>query len=295
MDKLIETSLVEFGPVRATIKVVHSISSKKKLHPTEDFPTSIFTQYISLYDGIPYLEVRNDMMWWEEQQVLKVAFPFNITADQARYEIPYGSIERPTGFETEFEKARFEVPAQRWADLSDGEYGVSLLNDSKYGYDTKGNVMRLSLLRAPTYPDPMADRGYHKFKYAIYPHKGDFRTGKVFRKGFEFNEPFVVVRAEKHDGDLPNSLSFVSIEPDNVILNSIKVSEDFDDALILRVYETDGITATVRIKTPYDIIKVEEVNLIEDKISDIAANGKSFGFEITPNEIRTFRIWLEKD
>ena len=235
------------------------------------------------------------MMWWEEHKVLKVSFPFNVTADKVRYEIPYGSIERPTGFETAFEKARFEVPAQRWADLSDGEYGVSLLNDCKHGYDTKGNVMRLSLLRAPTYPDPMADKGYHEFKYAIYPHKGDFRTGQVFRKGFEFNEPFVVIRTNKHDGELPKSFSFVSAEPGSVILNSIKMSEDFDNALILRVYETDGKTASVKIKTPYKVIKVEEVNMIEDKISDLTANGKSFGFEIYPNEIRTFRIQLEKD
>ena len=295
LDQLVETSLIEFGPVRTTIKVVHSFSGEKRPHPTENFPTSIFTQYISLYDGLPYLEIRNDMMWWEEHKVLKVSFPFNIIADKVRYEIPYGSIERPTGFETAFEKARFEVPAQRWADLSDGEYGVSLLNDCKHGYDTKGNVMRLSLLRAPTYPDPMADKGYHEFKYAIYPHKGDFRTGQVFRKGFEFNEPFVVIRTNKHDGELPKSFSFVSVEPGNVILNSIKMSEDFDNALILRVYETDGKTASVKIKTPYKVIKVEEVNMIEDKISDLTANGKSFGFEIYPNEIRTFRIQLEKD
>ena len=155
--------------------------------------------------------------------------------------------------------------------------------------------MRLSLLRAPTYPDPMADKGYHEFKYAIYPHKGDFRTGQVFRKGFEFNEPFVVVRTEKHNGDLPKSFSFFSVEPANVILNSIKISEDFNDALILRVYEIDGKDASVQIKTPYKFIKVEEVNMVEDKISDLESNGKSFGFKIDPNEIRTFRIRLEKD
>ena len=154
--------------------------------------------------------------------------------------------------------------------------------------------MRLSLLRAPTYPDPMADKGYHKFKYAIYQHKGDFRMGQVFRKGFEFNEPFVVIRAKKHSGDLPKSFSFISVEPQSVILNSIKVSEDFDNALILRIYEIDGKAASVQIKTPYEIFKVEEVNLIEDKISNLSASGKSFRFEISANEIRTFRIQLNK-
>ena len=293
IDQLVETSLVEFGPVRSTIKVVRSFCGEKRRHPTEDFPTSFFTQYISLYDGLPYLEVRNDIMWWEEQKVLKAAFPFNVNSEMARYEIPYGSIERPTGFETPFEKARFEVPAQRWADLSDSDYGVALLNDCKHSYDTKGNVMRLSLLSSPTFPDPVADKGYHEFKYAVYPHKGDFRTGHVFRKGFEFNEPFIVARIPAHKGDFPSSFSFVTVEPKNVIINSIKVSEDFDDALVLRVYENFGESAKVRINMSSPILKAEEVNMIEDKMADVMPNGKNLEFEISANEIRTFRVRLK--
>ena len=294
LNKCDEISLMEFGPVRSTIKVKFSFASEKKPHPTENFPTSFFTQYISLYNGLPYVEIRNDMSWWEEHKVLKVEYPFNVFANTARYEIPYGSIARPTGYETAFEKARFEVPAQRWADLSDNEYGVAILNDCKHGYDTRDNVMRLTLLRAPTYPDPVADKGYHQFKYAIYPHKNDYKKAHVFRKGFEFNEPFLVTKAKKHIGDLPKTFSFVKIGPENVILNSIKLSEDNNNELILRVYETFGQPTPVQITFPYNINQAEEVNLIEDSIKSVQTQNTELQFDISPNEIRTFRVQLAK-
>jgi len=286
-----EVSLEEFGPVRATIKVVHAYVGEKKEKPTEDFPSSFFTQYISVYDNLPYIEVRNFVSWWEEHKVLKVAFPLDIISNKAHYEIPYGSIERSTGFETPFEKARYEVPAQRWADLSDGDYGLALINDSKHGYDIKKNVMRLTLLRSSTEPDPQADKGYHQFKYALYPHQGDFVTGKVFQKGLEFNEPLVVLRSNSGNGILGEQHSFLSISPQTVILNVIKKAEE-DDDLVVRVYETAGKVNTVRIKFDRPLKSVQEVNLLEDKISDINPNKNEFNFSINPHEIRSFKIRL---
>ena len=291
LDKVREISLVEKGPVRATIKVVHSFQGeqKGKAAPTEDFPSSFFTQYISLYDNLPYMEVRNHMNWWEVHKVLKVAFPVNVHAKTARYEIPYANIERSTGFETSFEKARFEVSAQRWADLSDGQYGVSLINDCKYGYDIKDNIMRLSLLRSPTEPDPMCDRGYHDFKYALYPHKGDFAEGQVVRQGREFNEPLRAMQVDSYKGSLPKSYSFVKISPDNVILSSLKKAED-SPAWIVRIYETAGASADVHVQFDRKLRRTDEVNLIEDKIGSTKTSGKSFQFAIKPNEIRTFSV-----
>lgn len=292
LDRAREVSLVEVGPVRATIKVVQAFVGQDKREPTEGFPSSFFTQYISLYDGLPYLEVRNEVMWWEDHKVLKVAFPVNVHSKMARYEIPYGSIERPTGFETPFEKARYEVPAQRWADLSDGDYGVSLINDCKHGYDIKGNVMRLTLLRSSTFPDPLADRGYHDFRYAIYPHQGNFYQGQVVRKGFEFNEPLQVVRTDSHKGRLPQSHSFIRIEPDNVVLNALKKSED-RDAWIVRIYETAGKPASVHVKFDRKIESVLEVNLIEDELESIDCQREDFAFRIKPHEIRSFMVKLK--
>jgi alpha-mannosidase len=289
LDQAKEVSLIESGPVRATIKVVHAYVGEKKQKPTENFPSSFFTQYISLYEDLPYLEVRNDISWWEEHKVLKVTFPVNINSPNARYEIPYGSIKRSTGFETAFEKARYEVPAQRWADLSDGKYGIALINDSKHGYDIKNDIMRLTLLRAPTSPDPLADKGYHNFKYALYPHKGDFKQGGVFQKGFEFNEPLIISRDRSHHGLLEKRHSFVSISPQTVVLNVIKQAEEGED-LVIRVYETAGREEKVQISFDREIKSVQEINLIEDVIRKQEFIKNKTGFKIYPNEIRSFKI-----
>ena len=119
--------------------------------------------------------------------LLKAAFPLAATSDAATYEIPYGTIARPTTRNNSFEKAKFEVPALRWADLGDGQHGFSLLNNSKYGYDAVGNFLRLTLLRSPTWPDPDADRHEHHFVYGLYPHGGDWKQAHTIQRGYEFN------------------------------------------------------------------------------------------------------------
>ncbi len=294
LDSVRKISIVESGPVRATIKVIHSYlgDQKSKYSPTEDFPSSFFTQYVSLYAGLPYVEVRNHIMWWEVHKMLKVVFPVNVQSKVAKYEIPYGQIERSTGFETSFEKARFEVPAQRWADVSDGQYGVSLINDCKYGYDIKGNVMRLSLLRAPVTPDSIADRGYQDFKYALYPHSGDAYQAGVMRRGIEFNEPMRAVLASGHKGNLPKVHSFVQVAPNNIILNSIKKAEDGPE-WIVRIYEIAGKSARAKISFAPELKEVTEVNLVEDKVQSLPSLPHAFEVDVKPNEIRTFKVSLK--
>ena len=289
LEQAREIKLEEVGPVRVTIKIVQAFSGEKKIKPTENFPSSFFTQYISLYAGLPYLEIRNKVMWWENHKVLKVAFPLNVFADSARYEIPYGSITRSTGFESAFDKARYEVPAQRWADLSDGQYGVALINESKHGYDIKGNQMRLTLLRAPDNPDPLADRGYHTFAYTLYPHQGDFTDGQVVQKGFEFNEPFLVFRSDTHAGELKKSHSFLQINPPSVIVNVLKKAED-DNDFVIRLYNTSAKSEKVTVQFDRSLSFVKEVNLIEDIIEDNFAEKDHFFFNIHAYEIRSFKI-----
>jgi alpha-mannosidase len=152
--------LVKAGPLRATIRV--------KRH----WGLSTFVQDIVLYDGIDRVEIANDFDWHETRVLLKASFPLAASSPMATYEIPYGTIDRPTTRTNSVDSAKFEVPALRWADLGDGQHGLSLINESKYGYDAAGNVLRLSLLRSPIYPDPNADRGHQVFRYALYPHAG---------------------------------------------------------------------------------------------------------------------------
>ena len=142
-----EVKLIENTPLRAVIRVTHKWQS------------SSFVQDITLYAGMPRVDVNMQVDWHEKHILLKVAFPLSARNDKATFEIPYGTVERPTTRNTPAEKAQFEVPALRWADLSDATHGFSLLNDSKYGYDAKDNVLRLSLLRGPSIPIPTPTRG----------------------------------------------------------------------------------------------------------------------------------------
>ena len=125
--------------------------------------------------------------------MLKAAFHVNVLSSKAAYEIQFGAIERPTHWNTSYDKAKFEVCGHKWADLSEGGYGVSLLNDCKYGYDIKDNCMRITLLRSPVDPDPDADKGVHEFCYSLMPHTGDYREGKTVHAGYELNAPLFVL------------------------------------------------------------------------------------------------------
>jgi len=283
--------LLESGPVRAVIRVKKDFLGKAKTQyePTRNFPSSFFAQAITLYHNLPWVECRMEADWWEEHTLLKVAFPVNVRSRWATFEIPYAVVRRPTTRNNSWEKARFEVPALRWADLSDGTYGVSLLNESKYGYDVKGNVLRLTLLRSPTSPDPMADRGKHHFAYALYPHKGDWKTGGTVQKGWEFNVPLIAKFVPPHKGKWPLESSLIQVRPESVILAAIKKAED-SEALICRFYESSGQDASVQV-TFFRAPKVaQEVDLMEQEIGAISVKGRTISFPIKKHEIKSLKV-----
>jgi alpha-mannosidase len=273
-----EVNLIENTAVRAVIRV------KKK------FQSSSFLQDITMYPGVPRLDVRMQVDWHERHILLKVAFPVSVESKLATYEIPYGSIQRPTTRNTPEERAMFEVPAQRWGDLSDAQHGLSILNDCKYGYDAKGNVIRLSLLRSPTSPDPDADQGFHEFTYALYPHAGDWKAGETERRGYELNFPLIPLTSIPHEGVMPVSRSMVEIEPANVILTVVKKAED-DNALVLRFFEFEGRTANVRLRFPQAARQAAQVNLMEkqDALLPLTESGLATILTVHPYEIVTIK------
>lgn len=172
--------------------------------------------------------------------MVKVAFPLSVRNDSATYEIPYGAIQRPSCGE--------EQVAQKWADISDRQYGVSLLNDSRYGYDITKNTIRLSLLRSPDHPvESLDDKGIHQVRYSLYPHRGTWKEGKSMLKGYEFNNPFIAVTAEVHKGNLPTIHSFLEISLENLVVTVLKKAEDSDD-LVFRPYETTGQPCVAKVK-----------------------------------------------
>ncbi|MGB0118177.1 MAG: alpha-mannosidase [Terriglobales bacterium] len=277
LDKADDVKLVEHGPLRAVIRV--------KKH----FQNSTFAQDITMYAGVPRVDVKMQVDWHEKHILLKVAFPLSAHSDKATFEIPYGSIERPTTRNTPAEQAKFEVPAQRWADLSDAKHGFSLLNDSKYGYDVKGNVLRLSLLRSPEWPDPHADEGHHEFTYSLYPHAGTWRDAQTVRRGYELNYPLISRQAQKHVGTLPGEHSFVRVEADNVVVTALKKSED-DDSLVLRFYEYAGKDGDVKIQLPDGAQSASETDLMEKSIVDLAVRGNAITVHTKPYDIKTVKV-----
>ena len=281
LDKADEVKLVECGPLRAVIRV--------KNH----FQNSTFIRDITLYAGVPRVDVKMQAEWHEKHILLKVAFPVSAHSDQATFEIPFGSVERPTTRNTPAEQAQFEVPAQRWADLSDPRHGLSLLNDSKYGYDAKGNVLRLSLLRSPTYPDPHADEGHHEFTYSVYPHGGGWKDALTIRQGYELNYKLIPLAVGNHQGTLPPEHSFLQAQSDNVIVTALKKAED-EDALILRFYEWAGKTGDAVFQVPPGAQTASETDLMERPIGNVALNNSELRVATKPYEIKTVKIKFAK-
>jgi alpha-mannosidase len=249
---------------------------------------SKFVQTITLQGD--QVDIENDIDWHESHVLLKAAFPLAASGPFATYEIPYGSIERPTTRNNSWEKAQFEVPAMRWADLGDGKHGLSVINNSKYGYDAAGNVLRLTLLRSPKWPDPDADMGHHHFHYALYPHAGTWKDALTVRHGYEYNYPLTAVVTTAHAGSLPAEHSFASVEPENVVLTAVKKAEDAN-GLIFRVYEWAGKASTVEFHVPPGATGAMVTNLMETpEGGPLAVTGDVVKAPIKPYEILTIRV-----
>jgi len=250
IDKVDSISVLTDGPLRKTIRIQRTWQS------------SHFTQDISLDAGADTVRIDNTIDWHEKHVLLKAAFPLAHSSDHATYEIPYGSIERPTTRNNSFEKAKFEVPALRWADLGDATAGLSILNDSKYGYDALGNTLRITLLRSPTWPDPDADQGPQHFTYELYPHTGTWKQALTVRRAYELNTPLTAQQVFAHTGTLPPTHSFASVDNPNVTLTAIKKAED-SDALVFRMYEWAGTPTDVKLHVPPGATYAVESNLME--------------------------------
>jgi alpha-mannosidase len=278
IDKADSVQLIDKGPLRASIRVTRTWQSSK------------FVQDITLYAGMDRVDVVNDIDWHETHILLKAAFPLAASSGEATFEIPYGSIERPTTRDNKVEQAKFEVPAMRWADLGNGKHGFSLINESKYGYDAKGNMLRISLLRSPTWPDPNADRGHHHFRYSLYPHGGDWKQAMTVRHGYDFNYELQSMQLEAHDGKLAPEQSFVTVSNPNVVLTAMKKAED-NDGLIFRFYEWAGTTGDVQIKVPTGATSATLTNLMEQpEGAALPVSGNQVTVPVHPFEIVSVRV-----
>jgi alpha-mannosidase len=273
-----DLTVTEGGPHRASVRMSRS------------FGDSLIIQTISLCAGSSRLDFATEVHWHESHRLLKVAFPVDVRSQRATYEIQYGHVERPTHANTSWDLARFEVCAQRWADLSEAGYGVALLNDCKYGYDIQGNVMRLSLLRAPGWPDPRADRGTHTFTYALLPHSGDLRQGQVVEAGQELNVALRVVPTTAHAGTGARRASFLRVDRPGVVIDAVKKAED-TDTLVVRLYDSWGQRGPVSLTCARPVTNASRADLLERPTEQVAlADDGSIPFTVRPFEIVTLLL-----
>ncbi len=272
----------------AKVELVNANTPRPGVRVSIDWRNSKFVQTISLKGDM--VDVENDFDWHERHTLLKAAFPLAASSGFATFEIPYGTIDRPTTRNNSWEKAQFEVPAERWADLGDGKHGMSLLNQTKFGYDAVGDLLRLTLLRGPTWPDPEADQGHHHFHYALYPHAGSWKDADTMRHGWEYNYPLEAVVSTAHAGSLPAQHSFASVSPGNVVLTAVKKAEDAD-GLIFRAYEWAGKDSTAEFHVPSGATGATVTNMMETpEGSALQVTGDVVKVPIHPYEILTIRV-----
>ncbi|HEX2118569.1 MAG TPA: glycoside hydrolase family 38 C-terminal domain-containing protein, partial [Acidimicrobiales bacterium] len=228
--------------------------------------------------------------WHERHRFLKVAFPVAVHTDRATYEIQFGHVSRPTHENTSWEQARFEVCAHRWADLSEAGYGVALLNDCKYGYDVRRNVLRLSLLRGPTAPDPECDQGHHRFTYALYPHAGDPFTGGVLQEASALNTPLAILPVDTHPGRLPPSMSFVSVDDPAFVVVAVKRADDGSGDVVVRGYESHGGHRRARLHVALPFTAASRTDVLERPGQALQVDGSDVCLSLRPFELVTVRL-----
>ena len=268
--------VVEASPLRGAVRVV------RKFHE------STITQDIILEKDKPTLDFDTTVDWHEREKVLKAEFPVDIRNRNASCEIAHGAAEYPTHYNTCYDQAKFEFCAHKWADLSEGGYGASIINDCKYGYNVHDNMMKITLLRGPICPDPMGDLGMHHFRYSFYPHAGTWRDADTVRLGFEEN---VRLEGEFIGGTGGNDVghTYAKLEGESVILDAVKPAQD-GRGYIVRMYESETRHCTVKASFELEYSKVIECNLMECDEQEIDCENGEFTFKMKPHEVKTFRL-----
>lgn len=249
---------------------------------------STLTQKISLLPGSKRLTFETRVDWHESDKMLRTAFAVNVLSERVSCDIQFGKIQRSARVNNVYDAAQFEICAHKWIDYSQPDYGVALLNDSKYGHYAKDGVLDLNLLRSQRYPGENADAGEHRFSYALFPHCGDEVVGLVNREAYLFNNPLRVCTGEKGQPEASGA-SFIACDSPHICLETVKRAENAD-ALALRVYEFDGVQATTTVQLPDGISRCYIANLMEVVEEEIAVAEGCVTLTFTPFEIKTLLL-----
>mgnify|MGYP001143771092 FL=1 len=254
-------------------------------------PVSLYTsewiEQIIFYKHSTRIDFETEIDWYEKHLLLKAKFPTPIHVGKATYDIQFGNYERPTHLNTSWDQARFEVCAQKWADLSEQSFGLSLLNNGKYGHAIQEETLYISLLRGSQYPAPEVDKGRHQFTYSLYPHQGTFRESDVYKEAYDLNYP-AIIRAVTDKENVEESL--VTIDSNNIICETVKRAETQPESIVLRFYESEGKSTEASIDLKIAYKSWQDTNLLEEALSDIKLNPIHLSFK--PYEIKTILVAL---
>lgn len=265
--------LKENGALRAVVRFTYT------------WHKSTIIQDMVVYQHSRNIDFRTHVDWYEDHRLLKAAFYTDIRSTKALYDIQFGHAERPTHWNNSWDWARFEVCGHKWADLSENGYGVSLLNDGKYGYNIKDNAMKLTLLKSARYPDTEADIGGHDFVYTLYPHLNDAVSGGTIAAANQLNLPAQVVQ-----GVFRDRRKLVNLSTEGVQIDVIKKAED-EDCLIVRLHECRGGKEKVTLSSEYPVKRIVPCNLLEHDCGE-TVEGAEISFTVRPFEIKTFKFYL---
>jgi len=276
------------------------------------FGSSVLTQRVTLTAGSRRVDYATKVDWRESGKMLRVSFPLRVRSDSVVCDIQFGSVRRPTHRNTMWDYAKDEICAHHYVDLSEPDYGVALLNDCKYGHRAEGGELDLNLLRSSSYPDPEADRAEHEFTYSLYPHPGDHAAAEVYKRGYELNVPLrlaarstlpttvsatsatsaAIADEQRKPMALQAEQSFLLPGHPNVMVEAVKRAEDGGD-LVIRMYETAGKHVQTTLRTGFDFGEAWLVDLMEDKLEHLDAEGRTIALAFTPFEIKSLRLAMQ--
>jgi alpha-mannosidase len=276
VDDLAKMEWVERGPVRAALRLERKFSK------------STICQTIYFYADNRRIDFETAVDWHEHQHLLKVHFSVEVHTDEATFEIQFGNVTRKVHQNTSWDTARFESCGHRWMDLSEGGYGVSLLNDCKYGHSVFDGDMALTLIKSGIEPNRTADQEKHEFTYSLYPHAGTWREAGTAREAACLNQPAYAV-PDAADG---LRYSMFRVNAENLMADTVKQAED-GDGVILRLYEYENKRGTASLDFDGMLTQVQECDLMENNLCEVPHGEHGFRFHYKPYEIKTFRVKLK--
>ena len=279
IDQDAKITVLEDGPVRTVIRVEH------------EYLSSRIVQDLVFYSGLDRIDLHYQIDWHEKQILLRTYFPVDIHGTEATYEIQYGNVTRPAHRNTSWDQAKFEVCAHKWIDLSEDDYGISILNDCKYGCDIHDGVIGLTLLKSPVYPNPDADREHHEFSYSLYPHRGGWKAAGTIQKAYEFNNPMEVRIKEDGGGTLVPGQALVRPDRDNVAVEVIKPADD-GNGYIIRLYEAFNRNSDIRLMMGAPVRVAWQCDMLEHDQAGLRTDGNTVTVHMKPYEIKTVRVLM---